>query len=52
MEFSLKLMREAEVAVAPGAGFGHMGEGYVRIALVENEHRLKQAIRNIRKALF
>ena len=52
MEFSLKLMREAEVAVAPGVGFGHMGEGYVRIALVENEHRLRQAIRNIRKVLF
>ena len=52
MEFSLKLMREAEVAVAPGVGFGHMGEGYVRIALVENEHRLRQAIWNIRKALF
>ncbi|MFH1008347.1 MAG: aminotransferase class I/II-fold pyridoxal phosphate-dependent enzyme [Candidatus Latescibacterota bacterium] len=52
MEFSMKLMREAEVAVAPGVGFGHMGEGYVRIALVENEHRLRQAIRNIRKVLF
>ena len=52
MAFSLKLMREAEVAVAPGVGFGHMGEGYVRIALVENEHRLRQAIRNIRRALF
>ena len=52
MEFALKLMKEAEVAVAPGIGFGHMGEGYVRIALVENEHRLRQAIRNIKRSLF
>ena len=52
MEFSMKLLREAEVAVAPGIGFGDMGEGYVRIALVENEHRIRQAIRNIRKCLF
>ena len=52
MEFSMKLLREAEVAVAPGIGFGDMGEGYVRIALVENQHRIRQAIRNIRKCLF
>ncbi|MBI4530012.1 MAG: aminotransferase class I/II-fold pyridoxal phosphate-dependent enzyme, partial [Candidatus Latescibacteria bacterium] len=41
MEFSMKLMQEAEVAVAPGVGFGDMGEGYVRIAMVENEHRIR-----------
>lgn len=52
MDFSMKLLQEAEVAVAPGIGFGDMGEGYIRIALVENEHRIRQAIRNIRKCLF
>ena len=51
IEFSKLLMTEAEVAVAPGIGFGHLGEGYVRIALVENEHRLRQAVRNIRRCL-
>ena len=51
MEFSLMLMEKAEVAVAPGIGFGDLGEGYVRIAMVENEHRLRQAIRNIRRSL-
>ena len=52
VKFALKLMAEAEVAVAPGIGFGDMGEGYVRISLVENEQRIRQAIRNIRRALF
>ncbi|HID95019.1 MAG TPA: aminotransferase class I/II-fold pyridoxal phosphate-dependent enzyme [Candidatus Latescibacteria bacterium] len=52
MEFSMKLLEEAEVAVAPGIGFGEKGEGYVRIALVENESRIKQAIRNIKRCLF
>ncbi len=51
MDFSLMLMEEAEVAVAPGIGFGDLGDDYVRIALVENEHRLRQAIRNIRRSL-
>ncbi|MDA2934760.1 aminotransferase class I/II-fold pyridoxal phosphate-dependent enzyme, partial [Acidobacteria bacterium AH-259-D05] len=51
MEFSMMLMREAEVALAPGIGFGDLGEGYVRIAMVENEHRLRQAVRNIRRSL-
>ena len=51
MEFSTLLMQEAQVAVAPGIGFGDLGEGYVRIAMVENEHRLRQAIRNIRRSL-
>ena len=49
LEFSLMLMNEAHVAVAPGAGFGEHGDGHVRIALVENEQRSRQAARNIRK---
>ena len=48
VEFSKLLLERAKVAVAPGLGFGEHGEGYVRIALVENNHRLRQAIRNIR----
>ena len=48
VEFSKLLLARAQVAVAPGIGFGEHGEGYVRIALVENNHRLRQAIRNIR----
>lgn len=48
LEFSKRLLEEAKVAVAPGIGFGDHGEGYVRLALVENEHRIKQAIRGIR----
>jgi alanine-synthesizing transaminase len=51
IDFSLRLLEEAEVAVAPGRAFGEQGENYVRIALVENEHRLRQAIRNIDRAL-
>jgi alanine-synthesizing transaminase len=49
--FSLRLLREAKVAVSPGAGFGAAGEGFVRFALVENEHRIGQATRGIRAAL-
>ncbi|MBT4484342.1 MAG: aminotransferase class I/II-fold pyridoxal phosphate-dependent enzyme [Candidatus Latescibacteria bacterium] len=52
IEFSMKLLRECEVVVSPGAAFGEFGEGYVRIALVENEQRINQAIRNIKKHLF
>ena len=52
MEFAMKLLDKAEVCVSPGAGFGHNGEGYVRIALVENENRLRQSVRQIRQALF
>ncbi len=48
LEFSKQLLARAKVAVAPGIGFGEHGEGYVRIALVENTHRLRQALRNIR----
>jgi alanine-synthesizing transaminase len=51
LEFSLQLINEAHVAVAPGAGFGEQGDGHVRIALVENEQRIRQAARNIRKFL-
>ena len=49
--FAKKLMEEADVAVAPGVGFGEHGEGYVRIGLVENEQRIRQAARNVRKML-
>ncbi len=48
LEFSKLLLERAKVAVAPGIGFGEHGEGYVRIALVENTHRLRQACRSIR----
>ncbi|HIQ30864.1 MAG TPA: aminotransferase class I/II-fold pyridoxal phosphate-dependent enzyme [Aquifex aeolicus] len=51
LDFSEFLLREAKVAVSPGVGFGEYGEGYVRFALVENELRIKQAIRGIRRAL-
>ena len=44
----MDLMEYAEVSVAPGRAFGEHGEGYARIALVENEQRLKQAVRNIK----
>ncbi|MCS7180625.1 MAG: LL-diaminopimelate aminotransferase [bacterium] len=49
MKFSMFLLEKADVAVSPGIGFGKYGEGYVRIALVENEHRIKQAVRSLRK---
>jgi alanine-synthesizing transaminase len=51
-DFAMKILNDAEVCVSPGAGFGHNGENYVRIALVENSDRLRQAIRQIRRALF
>ena len=51
LEFSKLLIDEAEVAVAPGIGFGEYGDGLVRIALVENKHRLRQAARNIKQFL-
>ena len=49
LEFSKQMLLHAEVAVAPGVGYGEDGEGYVRIALVENEQRLRQAARNIKR---
>jgi alanine-synthesizing transaminase len=51
LEFSKLLLREAKVAASPGIGFGEGGDEYVRFALVENEHRTRQAVRGIRKAL-
>src|SRR5579871_751483 len=51
MEFAKQLLLEAKVAVSPGVGFGEYGEGYVRIALVENEHRIRQAARNVKRFL-
>ena len=51
LEFAIQLINEAHVAVSPGAGFGEHGDGHVRIALVENEQRIRQAARNIRKFL-
>ena len=51
LSFSKQLLQEAKVAVSPGIGFGEYGDGYVRIALVENEHRIRQAVRNIKRFL-
>jgi alanine-synthesizing transaminase len=51
IDFAKLLVREAKVAVSPGAGFGPGGEGFVRFALVENEQRIAQAARHIRRAL-
>ena len=51
IDFATLLVEKAEVAVSPGIGFGEYGEGYVRIALVENEQRIRQAARNIRRFL-
>jgi len=51
LEFAMKLIREAKVAVSPGIGFGEYGDEYVRFALVENEHRSRQAIRGLKKVI-
>jgi alanine-synthesizing transaminase len=51
IEFSKLLVEKADLAVAPGIGFGEYGEGFVRIALVENEQRIRQAARNVRRFL-
>ena len=51
VEFSKFLLREAKVAVSPGAGFGDGGDGHVRFSLVENEQRIRQAVRGLRSAL-
>lgn len=50
LDFAFFLLKEAKVAVSPGIGFGEYGEGYVRFALVENEHRIRQAVRGIKRA--
>ena len=51
LEFSKRLLKEAKVAVSPGVGFGESGENYVRIALIENEKRIRQAARNVKQFL-
>ena len=51
LEFSKQLLTQAKVAVAPGVGYGENGEGFVRIAMVENEQRLRQAARNVKRYL-
>jgi alanine-synthesizing transaminase len=51
LEFSKLLIEKADVAVAPGVGFGEHGDDYVRLALVENEHRIRQAARSIKRFL-
>ena len=51
MEFCKRLLQEAKIALSPGVGFGHHGEGYVRIALIENEKRIRQAARNLKAFL-
>ncbi|QGJ69893.1 Aminotransferase class I/II-fold pyridoxal phosphate-dependent enzyme [Planctomycetales bacterium 10988] len=51
IDFAMFLLREANVAVSPGGAFGPVGEGYLRLALVENEHRLRQAVRQISRCL-
>jgi alanine-synthesizing transaminase len=51
VEFSTLLVEKADLAVSPGIGFGEYGEGFVRIALVENEQRIRQAARNVRRFL-
>ena len=51
VEFASFLVREAQVATSPGVGFGPGGDGHVRFALIENEKRIQQGIRNLRRAL-
>ena len=51
VEFASFLVKEAKVAVSPGVGFGPGGDGYVRFALIENEQRIGQAVRHLRRAL-
>jgi alanine-synthesizing transaminase len=49
MDFAIKLLKDAEMSVSPGTGFGSLGEGYIRMALVENKDRIRQALRNMKK---
>ncbi len=51
LEFSKKLLMDAKVAVSPGVGFGEYGEGFLRFGLIENEHRTRQALRNIKRMM-
>ena len=52
LDFAVKLAKDAHVAVSPGVGFGPGGDGFIRFALVENEERIRQGVRGIKKALF
>ena len=52
LEFSKQLLREAKVPASPGIGFGENGEGYVRFALIENQHRIRQAVKSIKRYIF
>jgi alanine-synthesizing transaminase len=49
IEFTKKLLRDAKIAVAPGIGFGDYGDDHVRIALIENENRIRQAVRGVKE---
>ena len=51
LEFSKILLKESEVAVSPGIGFGTNGDNHVRFSLIENEQRIKQAVKNIKKII-
>ena len=51
LNFSIRLLKEGDVVCSPGIGFGDNGEGFLRFALVENEHRIRQAIRGIKKVI-
>ena len=51
IDFAMKLLEDANVVVSPGRGFGETGEGFLRLALVENAHRLRQAVRQIGRCL-
>jgi alanine-synthesizing transaminase len=51
VRFAVEMMSRANVAVAPGAGFGEEGDDYLRLALVENENRIKQALKQMKRSL-
>ena len=51
LKFSLDILEKSNVAISPGIGFGKFGEGHIRIALVENRQRIRQAMKNIKAAL-
>jgi alanine-synthesizing transaminase len=51
VRFAIEMMNRANVAVAPGAGFGEEGDGWLRLALVENENRIRQALKQMRQSL-
>ena len=51
IQFAIEMMDRANVAVTPGAGFGEEGDGFLRLALVENENRINQALKQMRRAL-